>query len=221
MARSDKILTEKQKQLLTLLSQVQDIVNNFYLSGGTALAEYYLRHRYSEDLDFFSSEEFDPMAVQVILKKITEQSRIKFIDYQKSFNRNLFFLHFHDEVIKTEFTYYPFSQIEKPLIVDNLKIDSLIDIATNKVFTIYQNPRSRDFIDLYCILIKQKWDFSDLRKKARIKFDTHIDPLQLAQQLLQVTELQDYPRMVIDLRVEEWQNYWMKEVKRLKEEVLE
>ena len=31
-------------------------------------------------------------------------------------------------------------------------IDSLIDIATNKIFTIYQNPRSRDFIDLYLIL---------------------------------------------------------------------
>ncbi|MDR1696214.1 MAG: nucleotidyl transferase AbiEii/AbiGii toxin family protein [Endomicrobium sp.] len=26
---------------------------SFYFSGGTALSEYYLRHRYSEDLDFF------------------------------------------------------------------------------------------------------------------------------------------------------------------------
>ena len=47
------ILTERQRQLLNLLSQESYIQQNFYLSGGTALAEYYLHHRLSEDLDFF------------------------------------------------------------------------------------------------------------------------------------------------------------------------
>jgi predicted nucleotidyltransferase component of viral defense system len=31
----------------------------FYLTGGTALAAYYLRHRLSEDLDFFAEKEFE------------------------------------------------------------------------------------------------------------------------------------------------------------------
>ncbi|MBI4652722.1 hypothetical protein HY750_00505 [Candidatus Kuenenbacteria bacterium] len=54
--------------------------------------------------------------------------------------------------IKMEFTYFPFIRIEKKEKVGNLYIDSLLDIAVNKIFTIYQKPRSRDFIDLYFIL---------------------------------------------------------------------
>ena len=94
------VLTEKQKLLLNLLFENKNIKEYFYLSGGTALAEYYLHHRYSEDLDFFSEEEIDPMSIQVILKSISEKAGIKKIDFQQTFNRNLFFLHFDDEVIK-------------------------------------------------------------------------------------------------------------------------
>jgi predicted nucleotidyltransferase component of viral defense system len=95
------ILTSKQQLLLNLLFSNHNIRDNFYLTGGTALAEYYLKHRYSEDLDFFSPEEVDPMPIQVILKSISGKAQIRKIDYQQSFNRNLFFLHFEDEITKT------------------------------------------------------------------------------------------------------------------------
>jgi len=48
------ILTPFQQQLLRAIGQTQ-IAENFYLTGGTALAAYFLQHRLSEDLDFFSS----------------------------------------------------------------------------------------------------------------------------------------------------------------------
>src|SRR5437667_12258111 len=105
------ILTNKQRLLLDLISQQKDIVNSFYLSGGTALAEFYLQHRLSEDLDFFSMEEVDSINIQVGLKSIQEKAGIDKIDFQQSFNRNLFFLHHKDGFIKIEFTYYPFTQI--------------------------------------------------------------------------------------------------------------
>lgn len=206
--------------LLKVLFKSHAIQEKFYLSGGTALAQYYLHHRYSEDLDFFSYEEIDATAISVYLKSISKNIRIKSVDFQQSFNRNLYFLHFDNEVIKTGFTYYPFTQLEKPQEIDNIPIDSLIDITVNKVFTIYQNPRSRDFIDLYLILQTQKWDFRDLLKKARIKFDTHIDPIQLAQQLLKVTELFDYPKMILDIQPNTWQDFWLTEVSKLKETAL-
>lgn len=104
MVMAKTILTNKQQSLLNLISQQEDIKSNFYLSGGTALSEYYLYHRLSEDLDFFSFDEINPLDIQVALKKIQDQAGINKIDFQKSFNRNLFFLHFKDEVIKTEFT---------------------------------------------------------------------------------------------------------------------
>lgn len=185
------------------------------------MAEYYLHHRYSEDLDLFSDKEIDPFAIQVILKKTQKLSKFTKIDYQQSFNRNLFFLQFDDnEIIKTEFTYYPFPQINEPKIIEGIKVDSLLDIAVNKSFTIYQKPKSRDFIDLYLILKTQKWSFKDLLKKARIKFDMHIDPLQLAQQLLLINQVKDYPRMLINLQHKEVENFWLNEAAKLKKEAI-
>lgn len=214
------ILTDKQILLLGLISQQKDIVNNFYLSGGTALAEYYLQHRLSEDLDFFSLEEVDPMNIQVSLKSFQKEAGIDKIDFQQSFNRNLFFLHYKDGVIKTEFTYYPFTQIEEPQIIGGIKVDSLIDIAANKTFTIYQQPSSRHFIDLYLIIKTKGWKFRDLMQKAHAKFDSPIDPIQMGQQLLKVTELLDLPTMITELPEKEWQDFWIQEAKNLKVEAL-
>ena len=106
------ILSKNQIKILNLLGQETAVAKNFYLTGGTALAEFYLQHRLSEDLDFFSETEFNPQDISVILKKITKNAGIKKIDFQQSFNRNLFFLELKNDVIKTEFTYFPFPEIE-------------------------------------------------------------------------------------------------------------
>lgn len=215
------ILSKQQKKLLTLLSRERDVFNNFYLGGGTALAEFYLQHRLSEDLDFFSENEFDPLAISVIFKKIKKQAKILKVEYSRSFNRNLFFLKLKNNVIKTEFTYFPFPRIEKKVKTGNLYVDSLLDIAVNKVFTIYQNPRSRDFIDLYFILRKERgWTLDDLVKKAREKFDTHLDPIQLGAQYIKATELKDYPVMLKKIRHKAWQDFFIKEAKKLKDKIV-
>lgn len=183
------------------------------------MAEYYLHHRYSEDLDFFTEKEVDLLSLQIFFKSITDKVGMKSVDFQQSFNRNFVFLHFEDEVMKTEFTYYPFTQLEIPQEREGIRVDSLIDIAMNKTFTIYQKPRSRDFIDLYLIIKKEGWSFADLRKKARAKFDTHMDPLQMTQQLLEVDQLEDFPRMIVPLEPKEWRDFWKQEADNLKDEV--
>ncbi len=205
--------------ILHLLSKEKSIYGNFYLSGGTALAEFYLKHRYSEDLDFFSENEFNPQDISVILKKIGKEAKIKKIDYEQSFNRNLYFLHTGKEIIKTEFTYFPFPRILKKEKIGNLFVDSLIDIAVNKIFTIYQKPRSRDFIDLYFITQKTGWTLDDLIKKAKIKFDWHIDPVQLGSQLVKAKELKDYPRMITEIVDNVWQDFFISEAKKLEKEI--
>src|SRR3989344_3193366 len=130
------ILSENQRKLLKIIGNNKNICQYFYLTGGTALAEFYLHHRLSEDLDFFSEEEIDSQIVFAFLKSIQKSAGIKKIDAQQSFNRNLFFLHLPDgDVIKTEFTYFPFPRIEKKNKIDNLLVDSVLDIAVNKIFT--------------------------------------------------------------------------------------
>ncbi|KKU68736.1 MAG: hypothetical protein UX89_C0002G0061 [Parcubacteria group bacterium GW2011_GWA2_47_16] len=210
------ILTENQKKILALIGGDTAIAESFYLSGGTALAEYYLGHRLSEDLDFFSEQEFDPQAISAFFKKIQDKAGITSVTYEQSFNRNLFFLDVGADRIKTEFTYYPFPRIEQGQRIEKLSIDSLLDIAVNKVFTVYQKPRSRDFIDLYCILQKEKsWTIDELAKKAQIKFDHFLGPLQLSAQFVKAETLKDYPRMLTELPEKEWQSFFMHEAKRI------
>ncbi|MBI4713588.1 nucleotidyl transferase AbiEii/AbiGii toxin family protein [Candidatus Uhrbacteria bacterium] len=216
------ILSKNQKKLLDIISGDKTICSNFYLTGGTALAEFYLRHRYSEDLDFFSEKEFNPQVVSVFWKKMQKKAGIKKIDFQQSFNRNLFFLHLADgDIVKTEFTFFPFPRIEKKKKIGQLSIDSLLDIAVNKLFTIYQKPRSRDFIDLFLILKEEKWETTDLIKKVKIKFDWHIDPLQLGVQFFQAKEVKDYPRMIYKIKPSEWQDFFMIEAGKFKNNILE
>ena len=217
------ILSENQKDILKIIGKDKIICDNFYLTGGTALAEFYLQHRLSEDLDFFSENEFDPQGISVFFEKIKKEAKIKRVEYQQSFNRNLFFLDLENgDKIKMEFTYFPFERIEKKQKFENLFVDSLLDIAVNKIFTIYQNPRSRDFIDLYFILQKEN-DLSpdELVKKAQIKFGHYIDPIQLGAQYMKSKELKDFPKMLVRIKDSVWQDFFIAEAKKLSKKVIE
>lgn len=214
------ILSENQKKLLGVLSKEKSIYSHFYLTGGTALAEFYLHHRLSEDLDFFSEQEFDPQSISVVFKKNQAAVGVQKIEYQQSFNRNLFFLYTDTDVIKTEFTYFPFLRIEQKQKIGELFVDSLVDIATNKIFTIYQNPRSRDFIDLYLILqYHPAFTIDTLINNAQIKFDHYIDPVQLGARYMQAKELKDYPRMLEKLDEKVWQDFFIKEAENLSSKI--
>ena len=63
------ILTPFQKQILTAVGH-SPLKSSFYLTGGTALAAYYLQHRYSEDLDFFTDAQEAVPGVAAIMSDI-------------------------------------------------------------------------------------------------------------------------------------------------------
>lgn len=214
------ILSKNQKNILQAISADALFCRNFYLTGGTALAEFYLHHRLSEDLDFFSENEFNPQMIFVFFRKNQRSLGIKKIDYQQSFNRNLFFLILNRDVIKTEFTYFPFPRIEVKLKKNNLEIDSVLDIATNKLFTIYQKARARDFIDLYFITKKYRFSLEGLIKKAQVKFDWHLDYLQLGSQLFKAGEVKDFPIMKVRENRKAWQRFFLQKADVLGRKIL-
>ena len=214
------MLNDKQKFFLRLFSVNSNLVNRFYLTGGTALIEYYIPYRYSEDLDFFTEDTVDVESIMIFFKFIKPELKYKSIDFNTSYNRNLFFLNFDDSILKTEFTYFPFSQIEKPKKYEGIKINSILDIAVDKLFTIYQKPRSRDFMDLYMIQKKYGFAINELIKKARIKFDWNIDFVKLGSQFLLVTELKDYPKLIQPLKESEWQDFFLNEARKMKKKIL-
>lgn len=217
----EPILTEQQHSALKMISATQ-LAHHFYFGGGTALSHYYLQHRLSEDLDFFNQQEFDPRSVTVVLKSFQKILGFTSFDYQNSFNRNLYFLRFTDDyVLKLEFTYYPFQQVEQPKEMDGLLVDSVIDIATNKLFTIAQKPRGRDYFDLYSIIQKYDFDLEDLRVKAKLKFDWHIDPLQLGSRLFEVDAHLDDPIIKESFDRKKMINFFQTEAEKMKAEVIE
>ena len=217
-----EILTPIQQRFIQLFSGSKFLKERFYLTGGIALAAYYLNHRYSEGLNFFSVEPVDILAIEVFLKEIKSSLCISKVDFQQSFNRNLFFLHTKKEILKTEFTYFPFEQVEKPVLKDGIFVDSLVDLGVNKAFIISQNPRSRDFIDLYLILAGHKeFSFDRFLKLARIKFDVQIDPIQLGSQLVRAKDIQDLPRMFQEIGHQRWRDYFIERAKSLSKDIFQ
>lgn len=65
--------TPFQKIVFNKISQDKSLRETFYFGGGTALSVFYLNHRYSDDLDFFSEKEFDK---NVVIKFINSLSTI-------------------------------------------------------------------------------------------------------------------------------------------------
>lgn len=55
-----------------VLSKIHNYLSKFYLTGGTALSEFYLKHRYSVDLDFFTQ---DNIAFNNIFNAISDFSK--------------------------------------------------------------------------------------------------------------------------------------------------
>lgn len=216
-----EILTHDQLRILEAINSDAVITDNFYLTGGTALAGFYLKHRLSEDLDFFSEQEFDASSISVFFQKNKKNLEVQSVDFQQSFNRNLFFLHLKNEVIKTEFTYFPFPRIDTAQRFKNISLDSIIDIAVNKLFTIYQQTRARDYIDLYFIVKKYHFSIDELVQKAKMKFDWHIDYLQLGTQFTRASDVSDYPRMVEDVSEKEWIDFFLEEARNMKDKIIE
>ena len=64
-----KVLDDIQIQFLDEFKKDPYLLATFYLTGGTALAEYYLHHRKSEDLDFFCNTDFDVKHIDSFIEK--------------------------------------------------------------------------------------------------------------------------------------------------------
>jgi predicted nucleotidyltransferase component of viral defense system len=114
------VTTLEQESFLKYFASVPSFVNHFYFTGGTALAKYYLQHRFSEDLDFFSQQEINPAQITPYIHQAQKNTGFQRFDFQQSFNRNIYQLIFpKDKFLKVEFTYFPFEPIV-PLPISHL-----------------------------------------------------------------------------------------------------
>lgn len=219
--KKESILTLQQKKILNLAAESPYFYERFYLAGGTALSEFYLKHRISEDLDFFSEhQEINHLYVINFFKNRANSLKLEKVETKRVFGLLTLFLHFFDRnVLKVDFNYYPFPRIEKGTRYKNLEIESIYDIAVDKVHTIALNPRARDYIDIYFVIKEKKYDFKKLLLDAKAKFDWDISPIDLGARLIEGSKLSDYPRMIKKISHRKWKEFFINEALKLKDEI--
>lgn len=218
------ILTPRQSDFLELAKKDPWITKNFFFTGGTALAEFYLRHRLSEDLDFFSEKEINKKSTLAFLKRISPKLSIKTFEVEESFGIQICLLKFsQNETLKVDFTYYPFPPIEKWTQFGELRVASLYDIAVDKLQTICSKPRPRDYIDFYFIFKEKKYNLEKILKDIRTKFDLSFGPENLGSQFLKARDLkeEDFPRMLKPFNRKEMEDFFLGLAKSLEKEIFE
>lgn len=206
------ILTEHQQIVLDLVAK-EDRLRDFYLSGGTALAVFHLKHRFSDDLDFFTSETPDLLFLRTFAATIQKTLNARNMQFERLYDRNIYTFTLAQGELKIEFTKYPFPQFENPANENGIRVDSFRDIAANKLAALLDRFDPKDFADLYFIL--QKTTLENVWHDTEKKFGMKIDPVFLGSELAKVRRVAGLPRMVKPLDKEELRRFFTEEAKKL------
>ena len=200
--------TTEQKSVIKAFKQESFLARSFYFTGGTALSIFYLHHRLSDDLDFFSENAFDAKKIMALVQKWTKRLgfKIKVEQIEEVLIFNLVFR--NRQKVKLDFCYYPYQRLKRSENINNLALDSLLDIAVNKLLSINQRTEVKDFVDLY--FLKDKFTLWDLLAGVKKKFRFEINPILLAADLLKVEEFDFLPRMILPLELNKMQDYFKK-----------
>ena len=146
---NNPILTEQQKILLKRFVAWPH-ATVFYLTGGTALSAFYLQHRLSKDLDFFTEGDVEAELILAFLRSIPE---VQELELERKFDRKIFLIGYSDgEQLRTEFTKYPFKAINPFTTVEGIHVDSMGDILVNKLMAMTDRKDIKDYVDIYFIL---------------------------------------------------------------------
>ena len=214
----EEILRDWQRTAIEYVFGQPDAAT-FYLSGGTALAAYYLHHRVSDDLDFFSEQDFPTTTVQRIAGGLRTVLNADGLRYSRLHDRRQFFFNHDGEELKVEFTRYPFRQLEPVRQSGTALVDGEFDIAVNKLMTITDRFDPKDFVDLYFLL--PKYPLPRLRDGVGEKFGVCLDPVFLGSELMKVNRVSALPKMILPLSIEDLKEFFSQQAETLRSEVLE
>lgn len=205
-----RVLTNLQAYVLKSLFAEGIGELGYYLTGGTALSEFYLQHRYSDDLDLFTREERSLKDDYVTLSELLVNKSLQVISSETGEEFVRFFVSPSDrpiEQLKIEFARDIPVMLSPPKIYEKIVVDSFEDIAVNKIGCILNRepPEPKDFVDLYFILEESKYSVDYLLNRAKEKegtLDNEYGILQFAANLLRVEEFKFLPRMIKSLSIE-------------------
>lgn len=171
-----------QREVLLNLITHPTIEESFFLTGGTALSVFYLHHRLSDDLDFFTLNSLDIGEIDFWIKMMWPQNSAKI---KESPN----FLSYLIKEVKVDFVIDSLSNREErhKILLENehyLLVDTINNIVSNKFCAIVSRMEPKDFIDFYFIqhLFPER-DIEEVYSSARTKDAIFDDPPTSAFQI--------------------------------------
>ena len=207
--------TPQQKIIFSAFAKEPLLTKRFYFTGGTALSVFYLGHRLSDDLDFFSEKKFNKKEIIDLTQNWTKMYRIG-IEIQESERMVIAVFTFPDgEKVKVDFNYYPFRRLKPSKKVQGVDVDNIMDIAVNKLMTINQRTDIKDFVDLF--FLRDTLTVWELMEGVKRKFGFELDPVLIASDFLKVEEFDFLPKMLLPVSFPELKSYFKKEARNLSE----
>lgn len=214
MADTPNILTPLQRRFLAAFSQTA-LQRDFFLTGGTALAHFYLQHRLSEDLDFFTEIPGAVARVRPVLNSLanTLTGSLKVRREYETFLEVI--LSTESDKVRCDFALTsPFRLQPTQLAPEfDIQIDSLLDIACNKFSALFDRHEGKDFVDVY-FLCQEFMPFDDLVANTQKKH-VGLDEYWLARALENVALVEKLPRMLKPLDLPTMQHFFNEQLARL------
>lgn len=165
-------------------------IEDFYLAGRTALA-LELGHRTSVEFDFFSPT--NPVHFEWRERVLADLNALGKVEIQSQNDGTLLL---RLDSVPVSFFKYPYPFIGKSIMLDNVKIASILDIGLMKIAAIIGRGRKRDFVDLY--FIAQRISLTEILKHGAEKFPKVRDyAIQAARALVYFVDAEEdkMPRM--------------------------
>lgn len=187
-----RILTEEQKKTITFFAN-SSLAEKFYWTGGTLLAHHYFNHRLSEDLDFFTDQKFTFEEVDDWARELKKAAKFSGYTYKKVYDR-WEFLFENKKNLRIEFVYYNSDRatLEKRRKVNGIYIDSLKDIAANKLIALADRGEPKDLLDIYFLIKKGGFTPQKILSLTKLKYGaTFSEDLFWSESLKALATLQE------------------------------
>lgn len=185
--------------------------DSFFLTGGTALAAFYFGHRESKDFDLFTLTSFDPYNLNMIIDQIAQKTNSKVFIKVKTDTYNEIYLQNRKEgwIQRIDFVRDQPKRFGRITKIKGINVDSLENIATNKILTLYSRLEPKDYIDFYIIITKTPLKFDTLFAMAKQK-DTGLFEFYFAHSIANIDKIETWPEIKVKLDKKKMIGYYQK-----------
>ena len=201
-----EIISKKTKANLEILTK-EDLLENFYLAGGTGVA-LQLKHRVSLDLDFFTEKDID---TKTLIQKI--KTRGKFSIERETENTLIGIFN----GIRVSFLKYDYPLLFDLKQIKGIKIADFRDIGCMKIDAVSSRGMKRDFVDLFFIcreVISLKNLLSLFKKKYK---SVNYNMLHILKSLAYFEDAENnpMPKMILPTSWQEVKSFFKKEIRKI------